>query len=322
MLVAHVHQFAWRRPDRGCLRLRCDLGYCQVHAPVRVPDRASHTQEHPHVAREHRHLLHREPRAQRRRPVPRPGAQEPVQRGLSLPRGRRPAMDLGHLEGDRRHRREARGRAARPRSRVRAAGRDRRGHTRRVDLRGPGDHVRRRRHHHGLPLDPRQGRRLHRLGLRVPGGLRRGRVPGGQAPGAPVRAAPPREGRALRRDAGRGLGDRPGRPERSRREAPGREAPGGHRGDRRDRARPAGHARLHLRAPPVSPRACACVTPPGPTRVPRSRPSRSSTSPTSSSCGCRWPTSSARCSSPPSSPAASRPRSTGGWTRSSRTSRS
>ena len=41
---------------------------------------------------------------------------------------------------------------------------------------------------------------------------------------------------------------------------------------------------------------------------------------TCSSCGCRWPTRSARCCSPPSSRAVSRPRSTAGWTRSSTTS--
>ncbi len=37
------------------------------------------------------------------------------------------------------------------------------------------DHVRRRRHHHGLPLDQRGGHRLHPERLRVPRGLRRGR---------------------------------------------------------------------------------------------------------------------------------------------------
>ena len=76
-------------------------------------------------------------------------------------------------------------------------------------------------------------------------------------------------------------------------------------------ARAARHADLHLRhhRPPQGRPADA--TAPGSTRVRRSRSRTSWTRRTCSSCGCRWPTRSARCCSPPSSPAASRPRSTG-----------
>ena len=52
------------------------------------------------------------------------------------------------------------------------------------------------------------------------------------------------------------------------------------------------------RARPAGPRACGCGTPPGPTRPPPSTRSTSSATTTCSTCGCRWPTSSARCCSP------------------------
>ena len=58
----------------------------------------------------------------------------------------------------------------------------------------------------------------------------------------------------------------------------------------------------------------------GSTRAPRSRRRTSSTRTTCSSSGCRWRTRSARCCCRPSSPAASPPRSTAGSTRSSTTS--
>ena len=190
----------------------------------------------------------------------------------------------------------------------------------RVDPRRPRDHVRRRRHDDGLPVDQHRGHGLHPQRLRVPGGLRRGRRADRQAQRAAQRDPVRHQGRHLRRHRRRRLGHHPRRAGRPRREAP-RRAPRRDQDDGRGhQARPAGHPDLHLRHHrPAQGRPA-----PAPVVGLRGRGDRrrraSSTRTTCSSCGCRWRTRSARCCSPPSSPAASRPRSTVGSRRSSTTS--
>ena len=113
----------------------------------------------------------------------------------------------------------------------------------------------------------------------------------------------PGQGGHLRRHRRRRLGDRPGRPRRRSARSYLAEHPDAVDGDRRgDRAGPARHADLHLRHHRPAQGRAAAAPRRGPTRAPRSRRRTSSTRTTCSSCGCRWPTRSARCCSPPSSP--------------------
>ena len=113
---------------------------------------------------------------------------DPRRRGLPLPPWR--GVGVRHLEAGRRQGRGARRGPDRAGRRARAARRHRVRHALRVDPRRPRGHVRRRRHHHGLPEHQRRGHRLHPGRLREPRRLRRGRRAGRQAHRAPRRAAP------------------------------------------------------------------------------------------------------------------------------------
>ena len=93
-------------------------------------------------------------------------AKSPGHRGLPLPA--RGGVGVGHLEAGRRQGRGARRGPDRAGHRARAARRHRLRHPLRVDPGRPRGHVRRRRHHHGLPEHQRRGHRLHPQRLREP----------------------------------------------------------------------------------------------------------------------------------------------------------
>ena len=114
-------------------------------------------------------------------------AASPDSEAFRYPRGEAWESVTWKQAGDRVDR--PRRRPDRARHPARAAGRHRVGHALRVDPRRPRDDVRRRRHHHGLPLDQCRGHRLHPRRLRVPLRLRRGRRAAREAHRAARRAA-------------------------------------------------------------------------------------------------------------------------------------
>ena len=208
----------------------------------------------------------------------RPGRRRPGPRGVPRPDRRRRlgVVELGaqRRARDRARRRPALARACSPRSASRS-----RWHTRLewifADL---AVMARRRRHHHGLPLDQRRGRRLHPQRLRLAVRRRRGRRASSPSSSSSAMRSPRRREGRPRRHLGvdlsaraRRLGHHLGRPRR-----PGPCPAGLRRRRRRPRQRrrhpdQPRHAHLHLghHRSPQGRRAHARAT--GPTRPPRSR---------------------------------------------------